>query len=93
MVDLSSIGFIGLPVDKRVIDVGADDFVLDSGFLCTCLAAGEIKFRTLKGSEDLTETKAVGERIETAGIPVPLRIVRGTGDTTTVAQIEIGIMG
>ena len=85
---------IGPYKDKRVVAIGAADFVLESGFTCQAAAAGNIQYRTLKGEQDTTENGlAVGDTITgPGGIPVVLRAIRGTGGgTTTVASVVIGI--
>ena len=76
--------------DKRVVAIGTVDYELDTGFICQVATVGDLTYRTLDGSADLTETGlAVGAVISAAGIPVVLRAVRGS---STVTSIVIGIL-
>ena len=76
--------------DKLVVAIATDDYELDTGFICQVATVGDLTYRTLDGSADLTETGlAVGAVISAAGIPVVLRAVRGS---STVTSIVIGIL-
>ena len=81
---------LGPPRDKRIIAIGTEDFVLDTGFICQVATVGNLTYRTLTGAADQTEASlAVGDVIAVCGIPVVLRAVRGS---STVTSIVIGVL-
>lgn len=84
-------GPIGPYRDKRVVAIGDDDFVLDTGFTCQAATAGDLTYRTLIGEADQEETNlAVGDTITgPSDIPVVLKAVRGS---SSVTSIVIGIL-
>ena len=82
--------------DRRVLAIGADDYVNERGFICQVNGAGVITYRTLEGAEDQTETgRSAGDVINVANIPVVLRAIRGSGSAgsrTTVTSVIIGVL-
>ena len=77
--------------DKFSVTIGTDDYVLESGFICQVVTAGNLVYRTLEGLADQTETGlAIGNTINVASVPVVLRAVRGSGAGTTVTSIVVG---
>lgn len=86
-------GPIGPLRDKKVMAVGAADIEFPNGAIIQVAAAGNIKYRTLEGSEDLVENGlAAGATINACGVPVLVSVVRGSDDTTTVNSIVVGIV-
>ena len=82
---------IGPYKDKRTVAIGADDFVLESGFTCQVAVAGDLTYRTLDGTADLTEANlTAGATIVGPGdIPVVLSAIRGA---SSVSSVVIGIL-
>lgn len=82
---------IGPYRDKRIVAIGADDYVHEAGFTCQVAAAGSLTYRTLHGTQDLTEAGlSVGDTISgPGGIPVLLKAIRGS---STVTSVVIGII-
>ena len=86
MADLSVLGPLR---DKRVVAIGADDYVNARGFVCVAGTTGSLVYRTLWGIADQTETiAAAGDGITVGGVPVILTAVRGS---STVTSIVVGI--
>ena len=76
---------VGPPRDKLVITIGSADYELPQGFICQVNSAGDIDYRTLEGESDLSETGlSSGDIINVCGIPVLLRVIRGTSTITSV---------
>ena len=84
--DLSKFsGPIGPLRDKYTQEIGSEDFTLDKGFVCQVAATGTIKYRTLNGTKDQSETiTTVGTVINVAGVPVVLKTIRGDSTVTSV---------
>ena len=81
---------IGPLRDKKVITIATADYVDERGFLCQVGTDGNLTYRTLAGTEDLTETSMdAGDFVNVAGIPVIVTAVRGS---STVTSITIGIL-
>ena len=67
----------------------ASDYVNPRGFTVQAVGAGNLRYRTIDGVADATETLAAGETFTgPGGVPVLCSIVRGA---STVNQIIIGI--
>ena len=77
-------GPIGPLKDRRVIDISADDFLDVRGFVVEAIDAGDITYRTLGGTADVTQTLAAGDYPAVAGVPVLCTAVRTTSTVTTV---------
>ena len=79
--------------DKFAQAIGAQDYTRETGFICQIAApasAGTLVYRTLEGTEDQTETGlSAGDTINVGGIPVALRVVRGS---STVTSIVVGVV-
>ncbi len=69
-----------------------DDLVISGGFICQAVGAGDIVYRTLHGTEDVTETVAAGAVIGVGSHPVLLRAVRSTAGGTSVSSIVVGTL-
>ena len=78
----------GTPVgplrDEFDIDISANDYVLESGFVFHASVAGDLSYRTLDGSADLTRTFAAGGFPAVAGVPVVCRVVRASAAVGTI---------
>ena len=75
--------------DKRTVTIAATDIEFPSGVIVQAATAGDLAYRTLVGTLDATETLAIGDSINVAGIPVVLRVIRGT---STVTSVVVGVV-
>ena len=79
-----SSGPVGPLKSKLVVAVGNDDLSYPSGIIVQVATAGDITYRPLDSNEDLTETVARGDTIGVGGIPVLIKIIRGSSTITSV---------
>ena len=79
---------IGVQLPKNIFtqDISSDDYVNGEGFLVTAVAAGDLVFRPIGGSADVTRTVAAGDRILACGIPLICGAVRAN---STIGSVEI----
>ena len=84
-------GPIGPLRDKHTVDISANDFVHEAGFICQAATAGDLTYQTLTGEVDQTEAGlAIGDTVSgPGGIPVLLKAVRAS---STVTSIIVGIV-
>ena len=78
--------------DRIVMSVGNDDIEIPDGFICQVaapVAAGILTYQTVAGSADQSETLAAGSFPNSCGIPVMLKVIRGT---STVTSVVIGVL-
>ena len=79
--------------DKKLVNIGTDDYVDKQGFICQIAASAGTKtldYRTLGGSEDQSEAGLdPGAVISVGTTPVLLRAIRGT---STVTQVVVGTL-
>ena len=83
-------GPVGPLKDKRVVDISAatEDVEWPGGAIVQVGTAGDIKYRTLHGSADLTETGlSAGDVLRVGDIPVLVRFVRVDTDTTVTSLV------
>ena len=87
-------GPIGPLRDRFVHTVHAtDDYEDSNGFLCQLGTAGDVEYRTMLGTADITESgKAAGDVISVGTIPVVLIAVRSLAGSTTVTSLVIGVI-
>ena len=82
-------GVIGPLRDKFTVTIGSDDYTIERGFLCVAATTGTIRYRTVLGAADQTETiTTAGTAVAVAGVPVVVQTVRGT---STITSIVVGI--
>ena len=69
----------------------SDDYEDAEGFICQLGSAGDVVYRTLVGSVDITESgKAAGDVISVGTVPVALVAVRSLAGGTTATSLVIG---
>ena len=79
--------------DKYELVVDADDILIPTGFLCQAGSAGDIVYRTLFGTTDVTEMGLMaGDVIGFSDHPVLLQHVRGNTGGTSLTSVVIGIV-
>ena len=78
---------IGPVKDKLILTIGNDDYEYPQGFLCTVLSSGDLTYRTLNGTTDITETVTANSQVQAGGQPLLLSAIRST---STVSSVDIG---
>lgn len=73
--------------DKRVIDISADGYDEEGGFVCQVNKAGDLTYRAFDGDEDQTETLAKGDTVNLGGLMVLLTAVRASA---AIGSITVG---
>ena len=70
-----------------------NDYEDERGFICQLGTAGDVVYRTMLGSADITESgKSAGDVISVGTIPVILTAVRSLAGGTTVTSLVIGVV-
>ena len=71
--------------DKYVVDISADDYVDEDGFMCQAVGAGSLTYLTLSGDDEQTENGLqAGDIIQACGIPVLMRRVRASAGVRSI---------
>ena len=83
-------GPVGPLRQKRVVTVGSDDIEFPAGAIVQANADGDIEYRTLYGSDTLTETVATGDTLGVGGIPVLVKEILGAASTVT--EVVVGYL-
>lgn len=84
---------IGDPVGplrgRKTVTIGSEDVEFDAGVIVQAATAGDLVYHPLYGGSDITETVAVGDFPNVAGIPVLVSAIRGS---STVTEVVIGLL-
>lgn len=81
-------GAVGPLKANPVIDITANDYEDDRGFIVQALTAGDLTYRTFDGDADQTETLVAAGFPNVCGVPVLCRAVRSTSTVT----IRVGLL-